>query len=78
MKTLAEMRDRLVAIEREYKTAKAYSLAYYDDLVEVHHWYAVMDELVLEREQITQKIQEHEDLAMEWAIRIATHTDREM
>lgn len=77
MKTLADMRERLVAIERELKTARAYSLKYYDDLVEVHHWYAVMDELVLERDQITQRIQDHEDMAMEWAILFASHPDRE-
>lgn len=47
-----EIEKRLEQIENEIKNAKAWALCLYDDPCEVAFQYAVIDELILEREKL--------------------------
>lgn len=51
-----EIVKRLKRIESEIQTARTSALRFYDDPCEVAHWYAVIDELILERETLTREL----------------------
>lgn len=85
--------ERIKTINCEIETAKTSAVRFFDDPCEVAHWYAVIDELVLERNQLVKEqaeldarrgdgtelsAEEREAAALDYAIRLATYTDREM
>ena len=83
----SELRERIRVVKQQIRRAQCkMMLNFYTDKDEVALWGAVYDELLLELNQLEVELEkvyvplteEQEDLALEWAIRIATHTDREL
>lgn len=82
----SEILERIRVIKDEMQRCRdAVVRFFYTDKDEVALWKAVYDELLLERNLLERELEtvrkplteEQEALALEWAIRFASHPDRE-